>query len=108
MLKLLAVVVCCSLCFARDGLELGLPSKCDVTQHEGFSLCYNEEHEQAVWVAYVLTKQEVQARSAKRDKMKWQEDPLVKTGSAQPYDYKNSGYDKGHLVPAADMRWNKD
>jgi len=34
-------------------------------------------------------------------------DSLVSTGSASYYDYKNSGFDRGHLLPAADMKWSQ-
>jgi endonuclease G len=49
----------------------------------------------------------VQAREASREKMRWEEDPLVKTGSARFEDFRKFGFDKGHLAPAADMRWSQ-
>jgi endonuclease G len=76
-----------------------------VLPHAGYILSYNEKHEQANWVAYVLTKNETQA-VVKRNNH-FIVDPLVETGSANEEDYRNSGYDRGHLAPAADMCWSK-
>jgi len=77
----------------------------EIITHSGFTLAYNETHEQADWVAYILTRAQVQNRKATRDD-NFRADPQVETGSATPSDYKKSGYDRGHLAPAADMWWS--
>jgi endonuclease G len=88
-----------------DDLEIPLIKKGEVIiRHTGFSLLYNEKHEQASWVAYELTKDETN-RLVKRVN-KFRPDPKVKSGTARDEDYKGSGYDRGHLAPAADMGWS--
>ena len=39
----------------------------ELVEHKNFSLCYAEEHEQASWVSYVLTKSETEG-SQKRNR----------------------------------------
>ena len=75
-----------------------------IITHTGYSLLYNEEHEQASWVAYELTKDETIKRFKRADK--FIVDPLVTTGSANNADYSGNGYDRGHMAPAADMGWS--
>lgn len=89
-----------------NGLELPqLNSVNDkVIRKTGFSLLYNEVHEQASWVAYQLTQSETQGFVERTDNFR--EDPMVKTGSATSADYQGSGYDRGHLAPAGDMGWS--
>jgi len=72
--------------------------------HTGYSLLYNEKHEQASWVAYELTKEETNKRFNRSNK--FITDPLVTTGSANNADYVGRGYDRGHMAPAADMSWS--
>lgn len=79
----------------------------EVIKHPGFYLVYNEEHEQADWVAYELTQEKAQAKIAKRTD-KFLVDPLIQTGSATNEDYYKSGYDRGHLAPAADMSFSHE
>lgn len=77
-----------------------------IIEHTGFTLSYNEKHEQANWVAYVLTDEEARKIVAQRNE-NFREDPDVPTGSATLDDYRRSGYDRGHLAPAADFRWSE-
>lgn len=72
-----------------------------IVQHKAYTLCYDEKHEQAKWVAYVLTAAETISRYERTND--FNTDPFVKTGSASNDDYKGSGYDRGHLAPAGDM-----
>jgi len=88
--------------------ELEIPavkSRTEVVRHSGYCLSYNEKHEQANWIAYELTAAETKAKFSRTDN--FQPDPLVASGTATQKDYKSSGYDRGHLAPAADMGWSE-
>jgi endonuclease G len=73
----------------------------EIIRHTGYTLSYNKEHKQANWVAYELTFEETKPLVKRKDKFIL--DPMVTEGSASNSDYKNSGFDKGHLAPCADM-----
>lgn len=76
-----------------------------VIHHDYYSLSYSENHEQAEWVAYELKKSHLSKNQFKRPY--FISDSRVKTKSADWRNYKNSGYNKGHLCPAADMKFSK-
>lgn len=73
--------------------------------HYAYSLSYNENNEQANWVAYQLFVSELEPNYGRTNIFK--QDSLVVTQTANNNDYKGSGYDRGHLAPAADMSWNE-
>ncbi|CAM1373656.1 Endonuclease [Tenacibaculum litopenaei] len=74
-------------------------------KHQGYQLSYNEQHEQAEWVAYTLNKNDFNRNKFKRPY--FTNDPKVRTKSADWKSYKKSGYDKGHLCPAGDRKSSK-
>ena len=87
-------------------LNYGVPGTADaIIEREGYALGYMEKHEQAAWVLYRLTGEQVSLKAVRRGN-RFAEDPAVPTGSATPGDYRNSGFDRGHLAPAADMAYS--
>ena len=77
----------------------------DIVVHEFYTLSYSEKNEQAEWVAYELKKNQLSHSNLERPY--FIDDPKVETGSASWKNYKHSGYDKGHLCPAADRRFSR-
>ena len=69
------------------------------------ALSYNEKYEQAEWVSYFLRSENEGVGHFKRPRFIY--DPKVTTESADSDNYKKSGYDRGHLCAAADMRFSK-
>ncbi|NVK53489.1 MAG: DNA/RNA non-specific endonuclease [Flavobacteriaceae bacterium] len=82
------------------------PTSNQIVKHTKFVLSYNETHEQADWVAYKLDKNSINNSVKRKDNFRV--DPKVTTISASLPDYKNSGYDRGHLAPAKAMSFSKE
>ena len=77
-----------------------------VVKHHYYTLSYNEKYENAEWVAYSLSPKQLSKRQIERPR--FVRDPLVKTRSAHYKNYYPNGYEKGHLLPAADRRFSID
>lgn len=75
-----------------------------VLKRKGYTLSYNADYKTPQWVAWALTKKETQGEEGRTDK--FVPDPDVRGAKAYSNDYTNSGYDRGHMAPAADMKWN--
>lgn len=73
-------------------------------RHSAYSFVYSEVHEQSKWVAYQLKREELEKHTKRTDRFK--QDKLVASKTATNSDYRKSGYDRGHLAPAADMVWD--
>ncbi len=73
--------------------------------HNYYGLSYKESEEQSEWVVYQLRRSHLTSDDRKRPY--FIEDPEIATHSADWRNYKNSGFDRGHLCPAGDRRFSK-
>lgn len=77
----------------------------EVLCHKGFLLAHDSERKTPIWVIEHLTKEKAMGTLARRDAFK--ADPALTKGQrAELSDYKGSPYDRGHMAPAADMKWD--
>ena len=77
----------------------------EVVQRSYYAFSYSEEHEQAEWVAYKLTRSSLRKPNVDRTG-DFRPDPKVRKASASPRDYYATGYDRGHMAPAGDMAFS--
>ena len=92
----------------KDIKEFLPEAKHGVVYHKpNFSLSFVEQYEIPEWVAYRLTVDVMNLKKFPRDQ-DFNPDPIIAEGSAHYHDYKQSGFRRGHLVPSADMAWNKE
>ena len=103
-MKLKATVFIALFSFNLFSQEYLPKSTGELVKHRYYTLSYNEAHEQANWVHYRLNPAFLSGSAPRTNSFR--PDPLVSTKSAQLSDYKGSGYDRGHLAPAADMKYN--
>lgn len=75
-----------------------------VIAHLCYTVSYDADFKTPQWVAWQLTKEKAYGSEPRYDK--FQPDPKVRGAKAYPKDYTNSGYDRGHMAPAGDMKWS--
>lgn len=77
-----------------------------ILKRTGYVTSYNRTTLLPNWVAWHLTAERTEG-SAKRSDVDFAEDNEVPEPRATDWDYYNSGYDRGHMCPAADNKWSK-
>lgn len=85
--------------------RLGEPRAEQVIEHLAYTVSYNADWHLPNWVAYQLTATETEGDLTRTDK--FLPDPMVEGDPVVTKDYSGSGYDRGHMAPAADMRWSE-
>ncbi len=100
------------LAFGAAGFELPRRGSDDLMfrdERGRYTMMYDTLYRQAAWVAYLLTRRDVEGGGVSRGD-EFVPDPLVTARglpTARASAYSGSGYDKGHLCPSADRRTSR-
>lgn len=78
-----------------------------IIRYTAHTVQYSNENRNPYWVAYELTAREVETITTKRSS-RFLPDNRPGLTTATDTDYYRSGYDRGHLAPAADMRFSAE
>ena len=93
---------------ATSGLELPAPLKDrpeKLLKRRTYTVSYNRELKVPNWVAWELNRERLVERESRTDKFLPDPD-LPESEAVTTDDYKRSGWDRGHMCPAADNRWH--
>jgi endonuclease G len=94
----------------NEHLKYGIPGTCStcITLYRvGYVECNDTSKKVPLWVSYHLTAAYLSSGTQKRSNFKFLPDPDLAPGQrSENKDYSKSGYDKGHMCPAADQSRN--
>ena len=78
-----------------------------ILRRVGYTASYNAANRIPNWVAWHLTASHVGGHYNRNNEV-FHEDPEVSNPRAYDSDYRSSGYDRGHMCPSGDNKWNKE
>jgi endonuclease G len=106
--SLLLLALAALLCAQHD--RFGAPAcsgaVLELADRSFFVLCHSSVHKVPVWVGYELLPSHL-ARVAARHS-RFRADARLSVAGAADEDYRNSGFSRGHMAPAADFAWSDE
>lgn len=75
-----------------------------IVDYDGFTVSFNADAHQPNYVAWELLESELDGPVGRTNDFGVDENVA---GSAELSDYRRSGFDRGHMIPAADVKWSQ-
>lgn len=75
-----------------------------IKSYEGFTVNFNRDNRTANYVSWELLGSETDGISSRKGEKFWKDEDIANCPETK--DYTRSGYDRGHLYPAADAKWS--
>lgn len=90
----------------HDLLDVKIPEDIpsQLKEYTGFRLSFNAHNKTPNWVAWELLGSETSGESSRSNKF-WTDSEIL--NCSENADYSRSGYDRGHICPAADQKWSQ-
>jgi len=115
MIKLFSILLTVAfLCFGQSNIKLYYPEvmfghrlPVQVLEYEGFSLGYCYKYKQSIWTIHELRAEELEGKARRKNKFRADSNIVKANQVVYPMDYWGTGYDRGHLVPAADFKYSQ-
>ena len=77
-----------------------------ILKRKGYTTSYNNKSKNPNWVAWHLTKAHTYGDNQRKNEVFFEDETIERGQRATDNDYYNSRYDRGHMCPAGDNKWD--
>jgi len=78
-----------------------------ILKRKGYTTSYNSKTKNPNWVAWHLTKSHTYGSNQRSSEVFTEDESIARGQRATDNDYYNSRYDRGHMCPAGDNKWDR-